>query len=217
LCGVAVLVAYGDSPNDNNAVEDRPVSDSAVHPTPVSLLEQLRRSSPHDRQAAWGRFVDLYTPLLFSMARRVGATRQDAADLVQDVFAVLLREMPKFRYRPDLRFRGWLFTIVRNKWINRLNKKRVAPPRAVLETVSVPDNVAEMPEAEYRADLVRRALQLMQAQFAEADWKACWQNVVEGRPVAEVAEELGLTVNQVYLAKSRILHWLRKELEGLLD
>jgi RNA polymerase sigma-70 factor (ECF subfamily) len=196
------------------------MSDPALHPTPLSLLEQLRRSSPHDRQAAWCRFVDLYTPLLFSMARRVGATRQDAADLVQDVFEVLLREMPEFRYRPDLRFRGWLFTIVRNRWINRLNKKRAAPPRAngaALETVAVPDNVAEMTEAEYREHLVRRALQLMQAEFAEADWKACWQNVVEARPAAEVAEELGMTVNQVYLAKSRILQRLRTELEGLFD
>jgi RNA polymerase sigma-70 factor (ECF subfamily) len=196
------------------------MSDSAVHPTPLSLLEHLRRSSPHDRRAAWCRFVDLYTPLLFSMARRVGATREDAADLVHDVFAVLLHEMPEFRYRPDLRFRGWLFTIVRNKWINRLNRIRAAPPEAdvaSLETVAVPDNVAEMTEAEYREHLVRRALQLMQAEFAEADWKACWQNVVEGRPAAEVAEELGLTVNQVYLAKSRILQRLRTELEGLLE
>jgi RNA polymerase sigma-70 factor (ECF subfamily) len=196
------------------------VSDSASHPTPVSLLEQLRQPSPHDRQAAWSHFVDLYTPLLFSMARRVGATRQDAADLVQDVFAVLLRELPGFRYRPDLRFRGWLFTIVRNLWSNRQNRRRAAPPAAdvaALETVAAPDNVAEMTEEEYRASLVRRALQLVQAQFAEADWKACWRNVVEGRPAAEVAAELGLTVNQVYLAKSRILHWLRKELEGLLD
>jgi RNA polymerase sigma-70 factor (ECF subfamily) len=196
------------------------MSDSALQPTPVSLLEKLRRSSPHDRQAAWCRFVDLYTPLLFSMARRVGATREDAADLVQDVFEVLLREMPEFRYQPDLRFRGWLFTIVRNKWINRLNRIGAAPPRAdgaALETGAVPDNVAEMTDAEYREHLVRRALQLMQAEFAEADWKACWQNVVEARPAAEVAEGLGLTVNQVYLAKSRILQRLRTELEGLLD
>jgi RNA polymerase sigma-70 factor (ECF subfamily) len=194
--------------------------DSAFQPTPLSLLAQLRRSSPHDQQAAWCRFVDLYTPLLFSMARRVGATRQDAADLVHDVFEVLLREMPEFRYRPGLRFRAWLFTIVRNKWINRQIRMRAAPPRAdvsALETVALPDNVAEMTEAEYREHLVRRALQLMQAEFADADWKACWQNVVEERPAAEVAEELGLTVNQVYLAKSRILQRLRTELEGLLD
>jgi RNA polymerase sigma-70 factor (ECF subfamily) len=154
------------------------------------------------------------------MARRVGAAREDAADLVQDVFAVLLREMPEFRYRPGLRFRGWLLTIVRNKWLNRLNRIRAAPPAAgvaALETVAVPDNVAEMTEEEYRANLVRRALQLMQAEFADADWKACWRNLVEERPAAEVAEELGLTVNQVYLAKSRILHRLRTELEGLLD
>jgi RNA polymerase sigma-70 factor (ECF subfamily) len=196
------------------------VSDPAFQPTPLSLLEQLRRSSPHDQQAAWCRFVDLYTPLLFSMARRVGAARQDAADLVQDVFEALLRELPEFRYRPELRFRGWLFTIVRNKWLNRQSRQRAAPPRAnvaALETVAVPDNVAEMTDAEYREHLVRRALQLMQAEFAEADWKACWLYVVEARRPAEVAEELGLTVNQVYLAKSRILHWLRKELEGLLD
>jgi RNA polymerase sigma-70 factor (ECF subfamily) len=196
------------------------VSESVGNSTPFSLLEQLRQSSAHDRQAAWCRFVDLYTPLLFSMARRVGAVREDAADLVQDIFTVLLREMPEFRYRPDLRFRGWLFTIVRNKWINRLNRQRAAPPQAdvaSLETVPAPDNVAEMTEAEYREHLVRRALQLMQAAFAEADWKACWLNVVEGRPAADVARELGLTVNQVYLAKSRILQRLRTELEGLLD
>jgi RNA polymerase sigma-70 factor (ECF subfamily) len=196
------------------------MSDAAVQPTPVSLLEQLRRSSPHDREVAWCRFVDLYTPLLFGMARRVGATREDIADLVQDVFAVLLREVAEFRYRPGLRFRGWLFTIVRNQWRNRQNGQRAATSEAdlaSLETVPAPDNVAEMTEAEYREHLVRRALQLMQAEFAEADWKACWQNVVEGRPAAEVAAELGLTVNQVYLAKSRILHRLRTELWGLLD
>jgi RNA polymerase sigma-70 factor (ECF subfamily) len=192
----------------------------SAHPTPLSLLEKLRRSSPHDQQAAWCRFVDLYTPLLFAMARRVGVTRDDAPDLVHDVFEVLLRKMPKFRYRPGLRFRGWLFTIVRNKWLNRLARERAAPPQAgvaALETVAVPDNVEEMTETEYREHLVRRALQLMQAEFAEADWKACWLYVVEARRPEEVAAELGLTVNQVYLARSRIRQRLRKELEGLLD
>ena len=50
-----------------------------------------------------------------------------------------------------------------------------------------------------------------------ATWRACWEFVVSDRPAKEVAAELGLTVNAVYLAKSRVLRRLRHELVGLLD
>ena len=50
-----------------------------MHTTPVSLLQRLRDSAD---QAAWGRFVRLYTPLLYSWARHVGLQEPDAADLV---------------------------------------------------------------------------------------------------------------------------------------
>jgi hypothetical protein len=48
--------------------------------TPASLLERLRRRG---EQAAWAHFVDLYTPLLYYWARRIGLQPHDAADLVQ--------------------------------------------------------------------------------------------------------------------------------------
>jgi RNA polymerase sigma-70 factor (ECF subfamily) len=57
----------------------------------------------------------------------------------------------------------------------------------------------------------------MQAEFDERTWKACWQQTVEGRRAADVARDLDMTVNMVYLAKSRVLARLRQELEGLLD
>ena len=41
--------------------------------------------------------------------------------------------------------------------------------------------------------------------------------VVRDRPAADVAAELGISVNSVYLAKSRVLRRLREELAGLLD
>ncbi len=72
-------------------------------------------------------------------------------------------------------------------------------------------------EAEYREYLVRRALELMQAEFQPTTWKAFWECVTANRPAAEVAGELGLTVDAVYAAKSRVLRRLREELEGLLD
>ncbi len=72
-------------------------------------------------------------------------------------------------------------------------------------------------EAEYRELLVARALELMQDEFQPATWKACWEVVVAGRPAAEVAAELGLTIGAVYAAKSRVLRRLRRELDGLLE
>ena len=48
-------------------------------------------------------------------------------------------------------------------------------------------------------------------------WQACWQQVVKERSAAEVAQEMGVTKNFAYLAKSRVLCRLREELNGLLD
>jgi RNA polymerase sigma-70 factor (ECF subfamily) len=82
---------------------------------------------------------------------------------------------------------------------------------------SGPDPAAAFAEAEFQQHLVMRALQLMQSEFQPVTWKACWEHVVCDRPAAEVANELGITVNAVYLAKSRVLRKLRQELQGLLD
>ena len=68
---------------------------------------------------AWERFVELYTPLLFHWARRLGLQESDAADLVQDILATLLEELPRFEYQPDKRFRGWLWTVTLNRFRER--------------------------------------------------------------------------------------------------
>jgi RNA polymerase sigma-70 factor (ECF subfamily) len=184
--------------------------------TPPSLLERLRRSP---EQAAWERFVDLYTPLLFAWANRLGLTGHDAADLVQDLFAVLVEKLPQFEYDGRKSFRAWVKTILLNLWRNR--QRRRAKERLVaghpLEELAGDAESAAFEEAEYRRHLVRRILDLMQAEFQPVTWKACWEYVVEDRPAAEVAARLGITVNAVYLAKSRVLRRLREELEGLLD
>ena len=80
-----------------------------------------------------------------------------------------------------------------------------------------PDHAQAFDEAEYRRHLVGQALELMQVEFQPATWQACWQCVVLERAPAAVAAELGITVNAVYLAKSRVLRRLHQELNGLLD
>jgi RNA polymerase sigma-70 factor, ECF subfamily len=188
-----------------------------LHTTSFSLLESLRR--PGD-ESAWKRFTDLYAPLLYGWARRLGLQPQDAADLVQDVFAVLIRKLPEFRHDRQHTFRSWLQTVLLNKWRDRQRRHGETPldaNGAVLREVAVPDEVEALGEAEYRQGLVKRALEIMKSDFHATTWKACWEYVVMDRPAAEVAAELGISVGAVYVAKSRVLNRLRQELEGLLD
>ena len=185
--------------------------------TSLTLLQRLQ--SPGDEEA-WARLARLYTPLLYYWCRRAGLQEQDAADLVQEVFVLLVRKLPEFRYDPSKRFRVWLWTITVNKWRERRRGKSAGMPQAEedeLAALPSPDHAEAVDETEYRQYVVRRALQLMQEKFQPATWKAFWECVATDRPAAEVAAELNLSVDAVYAAKSRVLRHLRQELDGLLE
>lgn len=184
--------------------------------TPASLLERLRQPA---QEQAWVRFVELYTPLLYTWARRTGCRGADAADLVQEVLSLLVCKLPEFSYDRHQRFRGWLHTVAHNCW--RSLRRRADLPREPgvpdLNELPAPDGAEPFWEVEYRQRLVARALELMQARLPSVTWKACWECVVQGRHPAEVARELGVRVGTVYAAKSRVLCQLRQELDGLLE
>jgi len=185
--------------------------------TPVSLLERLRQPN---QAAAWDRFVHLYTPLLCHWSHRLGLRGQDIEDLVQEILTVLVQRLPEFQYDPDKRFRGWLWTVTLNKWRERFRRiptKTEGTGPHVLDELPDPNSAEGISEVEYRQYLTRRAMELMCSEFKPATWKAFWECVVNERPAAEVARELELSENAVYLAKGRVLRLLRKELEGLLD
>jgi RNA polymerase sigma-70 factor (ECF subfamily) len=189
-----------------------------MNSTSTTLLERLRQPGDHE---AWARLVRLYTPLLYYWLRRQGARQDDAADVVQDVFVALMQKLPEFTYdRRKGQFRSWLCKVTLNKWRDAHRRRQPAllgPDEPALAERAGPDEVALLAEDEYRHHLTARALELMQAEFAATTWKACWECVVNGRPAAEVAAELGLSPGAVYAARFRVIGRLRQELEGLLD
>jgi RNA polymerase sigma-70 factor (ECF subfamily) len=188
-----------------------------MHTTPVSLLEQVR--NPGD-QEAWKRFVNVYTPLLFHWAHRVGSRDQDAADLVQEVFLLLIQKLPEFTYDRDKSFRAWLRTLSLNRWHNYQRRKQLPSSREDQPNLSElvdPHGSEAFWDAEYRQHLVSQVLESIQKDFPPDTWKAWSEYVVRGRSATEVAAELGITINMVYLTKSRILRQLRRELDGLVD
>jgi RNA polymerase sigma-70 factor (ECF subfamily) len=204
-------------------VTDRRVNKvEAPSRTSSSLLDRARA---HD-QAAWDRLVKLYGPLVYRWCRAAGLQAADAADVGQEVFRAVARGVAGFRRgRDDGTFRGWLRTITRTKLADFF---RCQPPGGagaggpdgprLLQQLPVPEG--DEPSREAVADetrlLFRRAVELIRGEFAEGTWRAFWQVVAEDRRPAEVAADLGVSVNTVYLAKSRVLRRLREEFADLL-
>ena len=181
--------------------------------TPATLLQRLC-----DQPVAgdWERFVRLFTPLLRRWAVRFGVRDSSVEDLLQELFVVLIRKLPEFRYDPSRSFRAWLWTVFRHAilaWQKR--QPQSGPSLEQLDELTSPDSIAEATEAEYRRYLLSRIMQIVQTDFPVTTWRIFQQVMIEGRPGVDVAREFGVTVNAVYLARSRVLARLREELAGL--
>jgi RNA polymerase sigma-70 factor (ECF subfamily) len=185
----------------------------------------LRLRNPGD-EAAWGEFVEIYEPLVYRLARNKGLQDADARDLCQEVFRAVASAIE--RWDPDPakgRFRAWLFRIARNLLVNFLADQRRHPrgsgSTSVREMLEAQPNKDCQAEAEFRAELQRRAFrwaaQRVQSEFTDSTWQAFWRTGVENRPIAVVAKELGLSTGAVYIARSRVLARLRHEVEQLTD
>ena len=188
--------------------------------TRASLLVQVRDGA---NAGAWREFVGLYGPVVYGFARNRGLQDADAADLMQDVMRSVSSTIGRLDYDPKRgTFRGWLFTITRNKVFNFLSSRRVRPQgsggttanRRLEEATEADDGTDEW-ELEYQRRLAALAMERVQDEFQESTWRAFWLTAVEGMPVAEVAKRVGLSAGAIYVAKSRVLARLKAEVDAL--
>lgn len=183
-----------------------------------SLLERLRTRD----SGAWERLARLYGQTVYGWCRRAGVSETDAADVCQDVFTAVARTIADFRReRPGDSFRGWLWTITRNKvrdhWRRLADRAQAAGGTTAQEVMrQVPEEATDS-EVDADGDLYRRALELIRTEFEERTWRAFLMVTMEARLPADVAAELGMTPGAVYIAKSRVLKRLREEFGDVLD
>jgi RNA polymerase sigma factor (sigma-70 family) len=195
-----------------------PVDESPL--TRASLLVQLRTGSNH---SAWQEFVKLYGPVIYGFARKRGLQDADAADLMQDVMRSVSAAIGRLDYdRNQGTFRGWLFTITRNKIFNFLSARRIRPQgtgdsatnRILNSHPDEQDSSADW-EMEYQRRLASLAMEQIKGEFQENTWRAFWLTSVEGTSAAEVSKQLGLSPGAIYVAKSRVLARLKEVVETL--
>lgn len=187
--------------------------------TSLTLIDQLWKND----EIAWEQMVKLYAPAVYRWCRHFGLSAEDAADVGQEVFITVSEKITDFRYDdPGATFRGWLWTLSRNKAIDHLRKNTKRPyavggDGAYERLEQIPDAYEEFcqqapHEEEEISYLLQTILNRVRVHFKSTTWQAFWRTCVDGADPTDVAEELGISVNAIYLGRSRILRQLREEL-----
>ena len=175
-----------------------------MNPTSVSLLDRLRAARPDDSE--WLRLAEIYQPLIRRWIGRVPGSGEDAADITQEVFLVIVRGISGFERQREGSFRAWVrgitVNVVRNyrrrysegllSWVN--------PFDAFLDGLGEPNSeLAREWDLDHDRHVFQKLQAIVQPAFDPATWEAFRRFAIEGLPAAQVAAELGLSVNAVTL------------------
>ncbi len=193
-------------------------SNSASESLSLSTLDRLRAND----QEAWHRLSEVFSPLVFYWVLKCGVQREDAQDVVQDVFRVVVMRIHDFqRDQPGSTFRGWLFAITKRKLATHWRRLHLSP-QAVggSESLRRFEQIEAQHEMDFDVDtgiemLCHRVLELIRNEFSDTSWGIFTRVVLRLENPSAVAREMQVSVNTVYLTKSRILHRVRKEIGSL--
>ena len=190
--------------------------------TDPDLLRRLGQDSRD--QAAWGAFVAHYGPKIRAWCCQRGLQAADADDVTQDVLLRLDRALRKFTYDPSRKFRGWL-RVVTEHAVSDFFADQKRRPRArgedrglaALETAEAQDDLLALVENEFTDAMVIQACATVHARVEPQTWEAFRLTACENRSGEDVAAALGMNVTAVFKAKSRVLQFIRQEIERLHD
>jgi RNA polymerase sigma-70 factor, ECF subfamily len=149
----------------------------------------------------------------------------DADDLAQEVLLVVFREVGGFERRGQGAFRAWLRTILAHRVRDYFRGQKYRPTatgdsdflRRLDELESPESELSRLWDREHDRHVAVALTRRVQGDFAPQTWQAFMRHGLEGQSAAQVAEELGLALNSVIQAKSRVLMRLRQELARLIE
>jgi len=188
--------------------------------TRASLLELLR-SAPEDG-AAWQEFVRIYAPPVLAWCHARGLQHADAEDVAQTVLVRFWRHAERFHYDPSRRFRHYLKRIVATTLADwhaaapglRLQSDADALAAAVASAPARED-LAHRLEAAFDLERVSVAMRDVERRVHPRTWQAFQLLALEHRPGRDVAALLGMEVNTVYAARSKVLRLIRETVAAL--
>lgn len=195
-------------------------------PTRRSLLSRLKDWDNHD---SWREFFDTYWRLIYDFALKAGLDDASAQDVVQDTVLAVARQMKGFRYDPAVgSFKAWLMQITRRRIADQLRRRyrSVVAGAAQLEDAAAveamdgignagDDRLEAIWEEEWREHITAAAMERVKRQVRPEHVQMFEFAVLKHWPASKVAEALGCTLTQVYMARHRVGKLIKKEVQRL--
>jgi RNA polymerase sigma-70 factor (ECF subfamily) len=183
--------------------------------TSASLLDGLR---DHANRTVWQQFAARYQPMLVRYARRLGLAEADAEDAAQQTLIAFSESYRDGKYDPlKGRLRVWLFGIARNQ-VRNLRRRIGQHEMQVVDETQHTGFFARLPdddvferiwEEEWRDAVVRQCLAEVAREFDERTLRAFELFAWKGQTAQEVAQQLDMTPNAVFIAKHRVMKRIR--------
>lgn len=174
------------------------------------------------------KLIAEYQPQLKSFIRRRVANREDAEDILQDVFYQLAKTV-NGAMNPIEQMSAWLYRVARNTIINSGIKKREEELPAFgsddegsvmkdfSEILFTGGDVAPSPETEYLRSLVWDELELALAELPPEQREIYELTELEDIPVKEISAASGVPVNTLLSRKHYAVLHLRKRLRRVYE
>jgi RNA polymerase sigma-70 factor (ECF subfamily) len=161
------------------------------------LIEECKRGS----RDAQSRLYNQYSKAMFNLALRITNNREDAEDILQEAFVDCFTNISAFRYEST--FGAWLKSILINRSINHLRKKKVI----LIYQENLPDKPGdEDPEPEYSAEKVIKGIELLPDGYRII----LTLYLLEGYDHTEISQILGISESTSKSQYSRAKEKLRK-------
>jgi len=187
-------------------------------PTRSTLLVRLKDRGDTD---AWETFGSLYRPMIVAYAVSHGLDSADAEDVAQQCTQAVLEKIETYEHLGS--FKTWLRSIADHKIVDqfRRNRKHVQGTSGFWESQSAPhhrpggQSPLEAWDRQWMVSHIAYCAERVRASVNETTYEAFAACVVRGMEPGAVAAALNLSINQVYVAKHRVLERIREMLREL--
>lgn len=156
---------------------------------------------------AFEELFNRYGTKLFSLCLRMSGNREDAEDLMQEIFVILFKKIHAFR--GDARFTTWMYRIAVNTCISHLRKKKGIMVSADVELEK--PKFAQNPAAVLQRTLLKKAI----ADLPPGYRSAVIMHDIQGFNHREIASILGISVgaskSQLFKARKKLREFMSSD------
>jgi RNA polymerase sigma factor (sigma-70 family) len=196
-------------------------------PTRATLIQRLKNWQD---QSSWQDFFDTYWKLIYGVALKGGLTETEAQDVVQETMISVAKHMPTFKYDPAIgSFKTWLLNMTRWRITDQLRKRGpafaashptfedTATGTRTVDRVIDPasHDLAALWDTEWEKNILAVAMAKVRRRLDPRKYQIFDLYVNKAWPSEKVAAALGVSVDQVYLAKHRTTEMIKEEIKRL--